>query len=125
MTTPLRTVSDWFKSSFSTTSAQCVEVRFHLDSVLIRDSKYLRDPANAPAAQPVITVAAREWHVFLDNVVSNETESADTILAVEYMDGGRVRLRSGDRTTLTFSQGEWSAFLSGVKAQEFSLVRSH
>ncbi|WP_327142332.1 DUF397 domain-containing protein [Nocardia sp. NBC_01327] len=57
----------WRKSSFSGDGGggNCVEVKFSGCSVLIRDSKYLRDPANDPARQPVVAVPLQEWDVFL------------------------------------------------------------
>jgi hypothetical protein len=58
-------MDQWRKSSHSQGSEHCVEVRFTDDSVYVRDSKYLRDPANDPAAQPIIAVPADEWDSFL------------------------------------------------------------
>lgn len=46
----------WFKSSFSSASQACVEIRFHGGRVSVRDAKH-RDP--------VLTVGARRWTAFL------------------------------------------------------------
>jgi hypothetical protein len=51
----------WFKSSYSTTSVSCVEVRFDGDAVLVRDSKN-----RAPG--PTLAVTITEWAAFLDGL---------------------------------------------------------
>lgn len=58
----------WFKASYSNNSNACVEVRFDGEFVHIRDSKYLRDPTNDPAQQPIITVTADQWSLFLSEM---------------------------------------------------------
>ncbi|MQY20073.1 DUF397 domain-containing protein [Nocardia macrotermitis] len=58
-------MSTWRKSSYSTGSDHCVEVKFADDTVYIRDSKYLRNPANTPANQPILAVPAADWDNFL------------------------------------------------------------
>ncbi|WP_067818179.1 DUF397 domain-containing protein [Nocardia inohanensis] len=60
----------WRKSSYSGDGGggNCVEVRLAEVAVLIRDSKYLRDPANDPAAQPIISLAGPEWDAFLSAI---------------------------------------------------------
>ncbi|MTK30255.1 DUF397 domain-containing protein [Nocardia seriolae] len=62
--------SEWRKSSRSGDGGggNCVEVLLADEAVLIRDSKYLRDSANDPAAQPIIGVSGVEWDVFLAGV---------------------------------------------------------
>ena len=46
-----------------------MKVNFNGGRVLIRDSKYLRDPANDPALEPTISTTAVEWMSFLDQVM--------------------------------------------------------
>lgn len=54
----------WFKSTFSSGDATCVEVCFHGDRVSVRDSK---------AAEPEILRFTRaEWSVFLAGVRARE-----------------------------------------------------
>ncbi|MEU0539635.1 DUF397 domain-containing protein [Nocardia sp. NPDC005978] len=62
----------WFKSSRSNDGPNCVEVAFDGDLVLIRDSKYLRDPANDPARQPMLAVSGAVWAAFLAGVCEGE-----------------------------------------------------
>ncbi|MEU8895246.1 DUF397 domain-containing protein [Nocardia sp. NPDC048505] len=113
---PART--GWFTSSRSNNGNQCVEVRFDGDAVLIRDSKYRRNPANRLADEPVITVTTRAWNSFLTHL--NAARAHDQLLVRGTADGGAT-LRHQD-TTLTFTPEEWTAFLAGVRAGEFDRV---
>jgi hypothetical protein len=108
----------WRKSSFSESGGQCVEVKAVGAQVQIRDSKYLRDPSNDPAAQPIITVPAHSWPAVLADVVHGSAASGLTILTAA--DGGAM-LRSGS-VELAYTAGEWAAFVAGVKAGEFTLA---
>ncbi|AHH20601.1 hypothetical protein NONO_c58240 [Nocardia nova SH22a] len=114
--------SKWFKSSFSGSEHTCVEVRFAGDLVLVRDSKYLRDASNDPAAQPVIEVAAELWQVFLDLATGVEQGVFDGVPSVEVKGDGRVVLRAEDGTVLAYTSGEWDAFIAGIRSAEFCLV---
>ncbi|WP_416566158.1 DUF397 domain-containing protein [Nocardia testacea] len=52
----------WRTSSYSgTNGGQCVQVAFGSQTVFIRDSRYLRDPANDPAAQPIVAIDINLW----------------------------------------------------------------
>ena len=51
----------WFKSSYSSSSVSCVEVRFDGDAVLVRDSK---NRAHGPS----LAVTTTEWAAFLDEL---------------------------------------------------------
>ncbi|MFE6857605.1 DUF397 domain-containing protein [Nocardia sp. NPDC057668] len=63
----------WRTSSYSgSNGGECVEVAFDGDLVLIRDSKYLRDPANDPARQPMLAVSGAVWAAFLAGVCEGE-----------------------------------------------------
>ncbi|WP_063125141.1 DUF397 domain-containing protein, partial [Nocardia arizonensis] len=75
----------WFTSTRSNNGNQCVEVRFVGDAVLIRDSKYRRDPANRPADEPIITVTANEWTSFLGLLAAGR--SGDRLVARTGADG--------------------------------------
>ncbi|MEV6771310.1 DUF397 domain-containing protein [Nocardia sp. NPDC051030] len=68
----LARTTGWFKSAHSDHGAACVEVRFDGDLVLIRDSKYLREPGNDPAAQPIIAVSVAAWDAFIAGVRAGE-----------------------------------------------------
>ncbi|WP_084530559.1 DUF397 domain-containing protein [Nocardia miyunensis] len=108
----------WFKSSDSTSSTQCVEVFLGDDTVYLRDSKYLRDPANDPESQPIIEVSRHRWPAFLSMVPNGLRD--DHHLPIVEKEGGQITLRSNDGTRLTFTPGEWTAFESGVERGEFS-----
>ncbi|MGK8521276.1 DUF397 domain-containing protein [Nocardia asteroides] len=111
---PVRT--GWFTSTRSNNGNQCVEVRFDGDAVLIRDSKYRRDPANRPADEPVITVTAAEWTAFLDAVRARGRSNGE--LRAHTAGNGHTALRYGG-TTLLYTPEEWDAFLLGAHDGEF------
>jgi hypothetical protein len=120
---PNATVEDrsgWFKASFSSNAASCVEVRFDGDLVRIRDSKYRRNPANDPACEPIIAVTPGDWMAFLGEVSGRAPAHTCGPLAYERAAGGATVLRSPDAdVALTFSAAEWRAFVAGVQAREF------
>ncbi|MFE3442416.1 DUF397 domain-containing protein [Nocardia sp. NPDC059180] len=110
--------SGWFKSSFSKESTSCVEVKFSGDWVLIRDSKYLRDPANNPADQPVIPVRADDWMAFLSAAAGQIPGHRRAQPRIERT-ATAVLLHSAD-ITLAFTPAEWNAFTEGVVIGEFA-----
>lgn len=50
----------WFKSSYSSSTGTCVEIRFDGGQVAVRDSKNL----NATAGELIVNVAAEQWATF-------------------------------------------------------------
>lgn len=110
----------WFKSSFSSSTGSCVEVRFDDVVVQVRDSKYRRDPANDPASEPVISVPAGVWAGFLAEVIGDaDPDSNQAVLIVHRGDEG-VELRAFDgATVLTYTSAEWTAFVAGAVVGEF------
>lgn len=114
----------WFKSSRSSGSCNCVEVNFDLDehSVSIRDSKYLQDATNDPAAQPIITVTADQWRAFLAELNDSKAAAVHPALSAHLAPDGAVTLRSpAANTSLLYTSGEWKAFLGGVRSGEFDV----
>jgi hypothetical protein len=111
--------TSWFKSSFSRDAATCVEVRFTPTTVLIRDSKYLRNPANSPAAQPIITIPTESWNTFLDLALGQDI-SAPNLPTLEIGPDGSATLTATDGTTLAYTPAEWAAYTSGIHAGEFA-----
>jgi hypothetical protein len=112
----------WFKSSFTDNANACVEVCYAGDRVLIRDSKYLRDPANAPERQPIITITSAQWAGFLGELTGTAIPGSNGALLVDVHPDGAATLRTADgRTALHYTPGEWRAYLAGVHAQEFAL----
>ncbi|MEG8182577.1 DUF397 domain-containing protein [Nocardia terpenica] len=112
----------WFKSSFSKEAASCVEVSFVGDTVLIRDSKYLREPSNVPAAQPIIELSAADWTHFLSLALGRPTPSVPAIHSITHHSDDTVTITATNNTTLTYTPTEWSAFLAGIQAGEFAAV---
>jgi len=103
----------WFKSSFSSSSSSCVEVRFDTDLVSIRDSK------NRDINEPIITVTADEWTRFLDSLRHGTIPGAVGLLTVEPTGNGSLLRARGQSPTLRFTSAEWRAYLAGVHAREF------
>ncbi|MCM6777002.1 DUF397 domain-containing protein [Nocardia sp. CDC159] len=106
----------WFSSTRTNNGNQCVEVRFDGAAVLIRDSKFRRDPAHRPEDEPVITVTATEWMYFLATVLDRGPALGD--LTAHTAADGHTTVRHGD-VTLTYTPGEWAAFVAGVRDGEF------
>ncbi|MEU7763733.1 DUF397 domain-containing protein [Nocardia sp. NPDC049190] len=106
----------WFTSTRSNNGNQCVEVRFDGDAVLVRDSKYRRNPAHRTADEPIITVTATEWAAFLDLLQTRGRPQGE--LSAHTAADGRTTLRHGE-TTLTYTPEEWDAFLLGAHDGEF------
>lgn len=66
------------------------------DRVATRDSKYLRAPANDPAAQPIITLTRGAWIPFLHNILDESGHDTDdenhtTYPSIEPQPGGDGR----------------------------------
>ncbi|WP_433661112.1 DUF397 domain-containing protein [Nocardia sp. CA-128927] len=123
MTTSVR--ESWRKSSFSNNGgASCVEVKVAGGQVLLRDSKYLRDPANSPDTQPVISVHASLWAIFLQHCVRPTTPRGHGMPAIERKADGWVMIHGSDGSgvVLAFNPDEWSAFVNGVNSGEFELA---
>ncbi|MGW4123012.1 DUF397 domain-containing protein [Nocardia sp. NPDC004711] len=95
----------------------CVEVKSAGTAILIRDSKYLRDPSNDPEAQPIITVSIAQWRDFLDVVAGRSTAVSEPAIIVR-AEGSAV-LQSADGVTLDFTPTEWLYFSLGVSDGEF------
>ncbi|WP_225732620.1 DUF397 domain-containing protein, partial [Nocardia sp. JCM 34519] len=112
----------WVKSSFSRDMSDRVEIQPTLDYVLLRDSKYLRDAANDPTTQPVISIAATSWQVFLAAVSGEAVDRDADIPSIDRTENGGAVVRSAAEATLTFTKAEWDAFIAGIQAGEFSLA---
>jgi hypothetical protein len=115
----------WFKSSYSTGACTCIEVRFDDGRVQIRDSKYLQDPTNDPATQPIVDVSMESWFPFLSDVTGSVLARRNAELAVEAGHDGTRTIRSRvTGTALVYTAQEWVAFVAGVEDGEFSPVLS-
>jgi len=114
-------VTGWFTSTRTNNGNQCVEIRFDGARVLIRDSKFRRHPANRPADEPVITVTASEWTAFLDVVLGGAAATAAAALTAVSLGDGRTTIRGG-AVELTYTPGEWDAFIAGARDGEFDRI---
>ncbi|WP_084536006.1 DUF397 domain-containing protein [Nocardia yamanashiensis] len=101
----------------------CVEVKSAGTTILIRDSKYLRNPGNDPDAQPVITVSIPQWRGFLDAVAGRTTEISEPAIVVH--DDGSAVLQSAEGVALDFTPVEWLYFSLGVSEGEFDDLADH
>ncbi|MBF6428034.1 DUF397 domain-containing protein [Nocardia cyriacigeorgica] len=91
---------------------------FRGESVLMRDSKYLRAPGVDPVRQPVIEMPAARWGEFLDSVVDGESSAATGLPVVARGVDGVVVSFGG--VSLRFTWAEWEAFVSGIAVGEFA-----
>ena len=112
----------WFKSSYSNNGGGCVEVKFDGDSVLVRDTKYRRNPANDPATEPIIALPSFKWKGFLEKVVDPAVGDVVGVPAIELDPAGGATVRAADGTALVYNEAEWSAFISGINDGEFALA---
>jgi hypothetical protein len=112
----------WRKSTFSDQQNECVEVSFAANIALVRDSKYLRDPSNDPAAQPIIDMDTATWTALLAAVGRNEYPiTVDAVTITRTADSGSA-IQSGS-VVLRYTPSEWTAFVAGVAANEFAPAR--
>ncbi len=111
----------WFKATLSTSSSNCVEVARVGGFWLIRDSKYLRDPHNDAAKQPMISVPDAQWREFLDAVLEPNGAGRDGLPRIGYRSDGSVSISAG-RVTLTYTRPEWDAFRDGIERKEFDFL---
>ncbi|WP_378733305.1 DUF397 domain-containing protein [Nocardia brasiliensis] len=112
-------IGTWFKSSFSKEAANCVEIRFVGDTVLMRDSKYLREPSNDPNFQPIIVINAADWASFLSAVNGLEMGGVAPDLPAIELDAVGVTV-SSDEASLRFTHREWESFREGARVGEFA-----
>lgn len=111
--TPSATARGWFKSSFSTASGDCVEVRFDADVVQVRDTK-------DQGSGPVVTVDAAVWDDFLLQLLSGSVEADGPLTVLTGPRGGTLLRARDDDAALRFTRGEWEMFMRGVRAGEFT-----
>lgn len=110
----------WFKSTYSTASGACVEVKFDHDTVYIRDSKNRRNTPVEPSGEPIITIAARQWPFLLGEVTGRTPAGSNDAVTIT-SDNGHVTMRSiRDGTALIFTAAEWQAFTRGAHEHQFN-----
>ncbi|MFF0492500.1 DUF397 domain-containing protein [Nocardia sp. NPDC004068] len=112
--------STWTKSTFSDHGNACVEVLVQNDSVLIRDSKFTGDPTS----QPIIFVPVTLWSEFMSTITDGGKQDRPRgIPGVNYdATNGTTTLTDSAGTTLVYTEEEWTAFIAGIRADQFSLT---
>jgi len=110
-------VGVWFKSSLSHPNGNdCVEVFFDTGVVHVRDSK---DHGTGPS----ITVPAKHWQPFLDEAAGRAAAVSNSAIWIDIdsTGGATLRPRHGAEVALSYTPGEWTAFVAGVRNGEFDL----
>ncbi|WP_169815572.1 DUF397 domain-containing protein [Nocardia inohanensis] len=113
-------IERWRKSTFSQGSEHCVEILETPESVLVRDSKYLRDAANDPARQPIISIPSSDWPTFLDLALGRPAIRPVGIPTLDRHSDGGITLRDAAGVTLVYTAAEWEAFTAGIAVGEFA-----
>ncbi|MER6830180.1 DUF397 domain-containing protein [Streptosporangium sp. NPDC000563] len=116
----------WRKSARSGAQSNCVEARF--DGTVV----WLHNSNNPSPHGPVIAVTPETWLTLLDHVHAGDLAPRKLGTPVHFaghlligFDGDRVTIQDSDTpptTTVTYTLGEWHAFLDGVTHDdEFTL----
>jgi Domain of unknown function (DUF397) len=108
----------WLKSSYSSGGGACVEVRFHDERVLIRDSKYPTIVSNGLRQKPIIDVSYDAWTTFLLQL-RGDISVGSTALSVTTCGDGATLVDTSTGLTLHYTTVEWHAFVDGVRTGEF------
>ncbi|WP_431957800.1 DUF397 domain-containing protein [Nocardia lijiangensis] len=61
----------WFKSSYSSDSVACVQVKFEPGRVLIRDTKYRGEPNG----RPMLTCSPADWAALTSGIRAGEFDN--------------------------------------------------
>ena len=104
----------WRKSSYSTSTGNCVEVAPAADGVVIRHSKH-------PAAG-VITFPYPAWAVFVRDASEGASTSTNGVAAIAKIGTDTLVKSLTTDVDLRFDEGEWSAFVAGAADGEFDFT---
>lgn len=104
----------WRKSSYSTSTGNCVEVAPAADGVVIRHSKH-------PAAG-MITFPYHAWAAFVRDASGDAPTSANGIAAIAKIGTDTLVRSLTTEVELRFDEGEWTAFLAGAADGEFDFT---
>ncbi|WP_331765128.1 DUF397 domain-containing protein [Nocardia sp. NBC_01388] len=110
-------VAAWRKATRSGGDGNCLEVTADGTAILIRDSKYLRDPDNDAALQPIMSVSIAQWQTFLSVAAGRSAEATEPRITIHA--DGSATLTAADGLTLDYTQPEWEAFSLGAMDGEF------
>ena len=86
--------------------------------VLVRDGKY-----DGPAdLQPTIAVSAAAWALFFESALGPEIQGGSIAVPGIVSTADSAIVRDAVGTVLEFTPAEWTAFVAGIRAGEFTLV---
>ncbi|MFC3961656.1 DUF397 domain-containing protein [Nocardia jiangsuensis] len=115
-------LNDWTTSSFSgNNGGACVEVKIEGDAVLVRDSKFRRDPGNRDRTQPQIGISVGAWTELCQRMISMTSFTLGEALRVTVHNDGAATFENWS-IRLNFTPDEMDAFAKGVIDGEFTVV---
>jgi Domain of unknown function (DUF397) len=103
----------WRKSSYSTSTGNCVEVAPVAEGVVVRHSKH---PASGE-----IAFSHPEWSAFVCDARDGLT-STNGVATITSVGTDTLVTSLSTEVTLRFDKGEWSAFLAGAADGEFDFA---
>ncbi|MGH3449633.1 MAG: DUF397 domain-containing protein [Haloechinothrix sp.] len=113
---PTELTTAWRKSSYSTSTGNCVEVAPAAGGVVLRHSK-------RPAAG-TITFPPRAWATVVEEARTN-LPSANGIVTITSIGAGTLVTALHTSVKLRFDPDEWTAFRAGANQGEFDLTDHH
>ncbi|WP_406279121.1 DUF397 domain-containing protein [Nocardia sp. NBC_00881] len=114
-------LDEWKTSTFSgNNGGACVEVKIDGDKVLVRDTKFRRNPANTSETQPQIEIPAGLWPEVCNRAVSMTSFKVGDALTVTIHADGAATF-SGPDADLNYTPDEVDAFAKGVIDGQFDL----
>jgi hypothetical protein len=115
-------LNDWTTSSFSgNNGGACVEVKIEADAVLLRDSKFRRDPSNRGRTQPHIEIPVRVWAELCERTISMTSFALEEAIQVTVHTDGAATFKN-QSVQLNFTPDEMDAFAKGIIDGEFTWV---
>jgi hypothetical protein len=102
----------WRKSSYSTSTGNCVEAAPAASGVIIRHSKHLD-------AGTITFPSYSAWTVFVRDASEGGPASTNRIATITKIGTDTLVRSMITEVELRFDEGEWSAFLAGAAAGEF------
>jgi len=109
----------WFKSSYSSGSCTCVEVRYRNGVVQVRDGKARLDPDRYAVEPPIITVGLAEWTRLCRRLVGGARSAVAGSLVIRLAVNGSAAFRCMQTgVEQTYTAPEVAAFCAGLRAGE-------
>lgn len=119
MTTNSR-LSRWTTSTFSgNQGGACVEVKVDGDMMLVRDTKFRRNPANHGQVQPQIEIPVSLWPDVCERTIAMSSFVVPGSVQVTIHSNGAATFENPG-TKLEFTPEEMDAFAKGLIDGEFA-----